>query len=203
MYVPHVTELVNGYEVRYDIFSRLLKDRIIYITGPLNQETCSYINGQLLFLASEPDKDIKIYMDSPGGSVTSGMSVYDVMQYIDNDIDITVVGQCASMAALILSGGTKGKRKALPNSTVLVHQPLLYGLSGQASDIEIHAKETLRWKKELNRLLSENTGQDLDVIEKATDRDFIMTAEMALEFGIIDKILYPGSLKNKVVGTIV
>lgn len=189
MFMPTVTEVVNGYEYRYDIFSRLLKDRIIYISGQIDSQLCAVVNSQLLFLAhTDPKAPIKIYMDSPGGSVVAGLSTYDIINFIPNTVEIVAVGQCASMAAFLLSSGTKGYRKALPNSRILIHQPL-GGVSGQASDIEIGAKEILRLKDLLNQILAKNTNQPLEKIQKDTDRDYILTAEEAKAYGLIDEIV--------------
>lgn len=187
--VPYVIEQTGSGERSYDIFSRLLKDRIIILGEEINDSVASLITAQLLFLeAEDPEKDISLYINSPGGSVTSGMAIYDTMNYIRPDVSTICTGMAASMGAFLLSSGAKGKRYALPNAEVLIHQPL-GGVSGQASDIEIHAQWILKTKEKLNRILSENTGQALDVIRQDTDRDNIMEAEEACEYGLIDKVI--------------
>ena len=187
--VPYVIEQTGSGERSYDIFSRLLKDRIIILGEEINDSVASLVTAQLLFLeAEDPEKDISLYINSPGGSVTSGMAIYDTMNYIRPDVSTICTGMAASMGAFLLSSGAKGKRYALPNAEVLSHQPL-GGVSGQASDIEIHAQWILKTKEKLNRILSENTGQALDVIRQDTDRDNIMEAEEACEYGIIDKVI--------------
>lgn len=187
--VPIVVEQTSRGERSYDIYSRLLKDRIIFLGEPIDDHVSSLIIAQLLFLeAEDPEKDIYLYINSPGGVVTSGLGIYDTMQYIKPDVATLCVGQAASMGSFLLSAGAKGKRAALPNSRIMIHQPL-GGFQGQASDIEIHAKEILSIKKKLNTLLSEHTGKDLQEIEKDSDRDNFMTAEQAVEYGLIDKIL--------------
>lgn len=187
--VPYVIEQTGSGERSYDIFSRLLKDRIIILGEEINDSVASLVTAQLLFLeAEDPEKDISLYINSPGGSVTSGMAIYDTMNYIRPDVSTICTGMAASMGAFLLSSGTKGKRYALPNAEVLIHQPL-GGVSGQASDIEIHAQWILKTKEKLNRILSENTGQALDVIRQDTDRDNIMEAEEACEYGLIDKVI--------------
>jgi ATP-dependent Clp protease protease subunit len=188
-YIPYVVEKSGRGERSYDIFSRLLKDRIIMLSGEVNDAVASSIVAQLLFLeAEDPEKDIYFYINSPGGSVTSGMSMFDTMNYIKPDIVTICIGQAASMGAFLLSSGTKGKRYSLPNSRIMIHQPL-GGAQGQASDIQIQAKEILRMKEELNKLLSENTGQDIKTIETDTDRDNFMSAEEAKDYGLIDKVI--------------
>ena len=188
-YIPYVVEKSGRGERSYDIFSRLLKDRIIMLSGEVNDAVASSIVAQMLFLeAEDPEKDIYFYINSPGGSVTSGMSIFDTMNYIKPDMVTICIGQAASMGAFLLSSGTKGKRYSLPNSRIMIHQPL-GGAQGQASDIQIQAKEILRMKDELNRLLSENTGQDIKKIEADTDRDNFMSAEEAKDFGLIDKVI--------------
>jgi ATP-dependent Clp protease, protease subunit len=190
MFVPYVVEDTERGETRHDIYSRLLKDRIIMLTTGINADVASVVVAQLLFLSSvDPDSDIKMYINSPGGSVISGMSIYDCMQMVKPDIETVVIGQAASMGSLLLAGGTKGKRKILPHSTVLLHQPLMNGLSGQASDIQIHAEDILKWKGKLNGILAERTGQTLEKIVRDTDRDFILDAEQALQYGIVDSII--------------
>ena len=187
--VPYVIEQTGSGERSYDIFSRLLKDRIIILGEEINDSVASLVTAQLLFLeAEDPEKDISLYINSPGGSVTSGMAIYDTMNYIRPDVSTICTGMAASMGAFLLSSGAKGKRYALPNAEVLIHQPL-GGVSGQASDIEIHAQWILKTKEKLNRILSENTGQALDVIRQDTDRDNIMGAEEACEYGLIDKVI--------------
>ncbi|STZ75757.1 ATP-dependent Clp endopeptidase proteolytic subunit ClpP [Bergeriella denitrificans] len=189
--VPTVIEQSGRGERAFDIYSRLLKERIIFLTGPVNDQSANLVVAQLLFLESEnPDKDIFLYINSPGGSVSAGMSIYDTMNFIKPDVSTLCMGMAASMGAFLLSAGAKGKRFALPNSRVMIHQPLISGgLSGQASDIEIHAKELLKTKAKLNRLIAEHTGQDLEKVERDTDRDNYMTAEEAQEYGLIDQVL--------------
>lgn len=188
--IPVVVEQTERSERAYDIYSRLLKDRIIFIGDEIENNLANLVIAQLLFLESEdPDKDINIYINSPGGMVTAGMAIYDTIQFVKPDVSTTCIGQAASMAAILLAGGEKGKRFALPHSRVLIHQPMA-GFQGQATDFDIHAKEMLRTKQELHRILSENTGQPIDRIEKDSERDFFMTAEQSQEYGIIDKIIY-------------
>ncbi len=187
--IPTVIEKTGRGERAYDIYSRLLKDRIIMLQGEINDHVASLIVSQLLFLEAEnPEKDIFLYINSPGGVVTSGMAIYDTMNYIKPDVVTICMGQAASMGAFLLSSGEKGKRFALPHARIMIHQPL-GGAQGQATDIEIHAKEILRMKKELNKILAENTGQNIRKIEKDTERDFFMSAEEALKYGLIDKVL--------------
>ncbi len=187
--VPMVVEQTARGERAFDIYSRLLKDRVIFLGGPIDDNLANLIVAQLLFLESEnPDKDISIYINSPGGVVTSGLAIYDTMQFIKPDVSTMCMGQCASMGALLLAGGAAGKRFCLPNARVMIHQPL-GGIQGQASDIAIHAEETLKIRARLNQILAKHTGQPEDVIAKDTDRDNFMSAERALEYGIIDKIL--------------
>ena len=188
-YVPIVVEKSGRGERSYDIYSRLLKDRIIMLSGEINDAVASTVVAQLLFLeAEDPDKDIYLYINSPGGVITSGMSMYDTMNFIKPDICTICIGQAASMGAFLLSSGTKGKRYALPNSRIMIHQPL-GGAQGQATDIQIQAKEIQRMKNSLNKMLAEQTGQELSKIEKDTDRDFFMSANEAQEYGLIDKVL--------------
>ena len=188
-YVPYVVEQTGQGERTYDIYSRLLKDRIIFIDEEITDHTASIVVAQLLFLeAQDPDKDINIYINSPGGSVMAGLAIYDTMQLVKPDISTICVGMSASMAAFLLAGGTKGKRYALPNAELMIHQPM-GGAQGQASDIKITADHILKLRDKLNRILSENTGQKLEVIEKDTDRDNYMTAEEAAEYGLIDKVI--------------
>ncbi len=187
--IPTVIEKTGRGERAYDIYSRLLKDRIIMLQGEINDHVASLIVSQLLFLEAEnPEKDIYLYINSPGGVVTSGMAIYDTMNYIKPDVSTICMGQAASMGAFLLSSGEKGKRFALPHARIMIHQPL-GGAQGQATDIEIHTKEILRMKKELNKILAENTGQTIRKIERDTERDFFMSAEEAMKYGLIDKVL--------------
>lgn len=187
--VPMVVEQTSKGERSYDIYSRLLKERIIFLSGPVNDQVSSLIVAQLLFLESEdPKKDIYFYINSPGGVVTSGLAMYDTMQYIRPDVATLCIGQAASMGSLLLTAGTPGKRFALPNSRIMIHQPS-GGFQGQASDIEIHAQETLNLRKRLNEIYSKHTGQKVSVIEKAMDRDNFMSPQKAKEFGLIDEML--------------
>ncbi len=188
-YVPIVVEKTGRGERSYDIFSRLLKDRIIMLSGEVNDAVASTVVAQLLFLeAEDPDKDIFLYINSPGGVITSGMSMYDTMNYIKPDVCTICIGQAASMGAFLLSSGAKGKRYALPHARVMIHQPL-GGAQGQATDIQIQAKEILRMKNELNQILAEQTGQPIEKLEADTERDFFMSAHEAKEYGLIDKVL--------------
>jgi ATP-dependent Clp protease protease subunit len=192
-----VIEQSSRGERAYDIYSRLLKDRIIFLGTTINDEVANVLIAQLLFLESEdPDKDINFYVNSPGGIVTAGMAVYDTMQYIKSDIATVCIGQAASMGAVLLTAGTKGKRYSLPNSRILIHQPM-GGFQGQASDIEIQAKEILRMKDTLNEILMRHTGKDLDQIQLDTDRDFFMTGEEAKEYGLIDHVIIKREDLNK------
>ena len=187
--VPMVVEQTSRGERSYDIFSRLLNDRVIFLSDEVNDTTASLVVAQMLFLeAQDPDKDISFYINSPGGSVSAGMAIYDTMNFIKCDVSTICIGMAASMGAFLLSAGTKGKRFALPHSEIMIHQPL-GGARGQATDIEIQAKQILRIKETLNKILAQNTGKPLEVIEKDTDRDNYMTAEEALDYGLIDKIL--------------
>ncbi len=187
--VPMVIEQSGRGERAYDIYSRLLKERVVFLIGPVNDVTANLIVAQLLFLESEnPDKDISFYINSPGGSVTAGMAIYDTMQFIKPDVSTLCVGQAASMGALLLTAGAKGKRYCLPNSRVMIHQPM-GGFSGQASDIEIHAREILFLKQKLNDILAKHTGQNVDTIAKDTDRDNFLSAEDAVKYGLVDKVL--------------
>ena len=193
-FVPVVVEQSSRGERSFDIFSRLLRERIIFLGTPIDDMVANLVVAQFLLLDSEnPDKDIMLYINSPGGSVTAGLAIYDTMQHIRSDVSTICLGQAASMGAFLLSSGTKGKRLALPHSRVLIHQPL-GGAQGQATDIEIQAAEIIRIKKSLNEILSQNTGQSLKKIEKDTDRDYIMTPEEALEYGMIDRIVSKESL---------
>ena len=187
--VPVVVEQTGRGERSYDIFSRLLNDRIVFLSDEVNDTTASLVVAQMLFLeAQDPDKDISFYINSPGGSVTAGMAIYDTMNFIKCDVSTICIGMAASMGAFLLSSGAKGKRFALPNSEIMIHQPL-GGAKGQATDIEIQAKQILRIKEKLNRILSENTGKPLETVVRDTDRDNYMTAQEALDYGLIDKIL--------------
>ncbi|HMY81121.1 MAG TPA: ATP-dependent Clp protease proteolytic subunit [Candidatus Absconditabacterales bacterium] len=190
MFIPTIIEKTPNGERARDIFSRLVEDRIIYFGSQVTAETASLIIAQLLFLnKKDPKKDIIMYINSPGGSIASGMAIYDTMQMIGNDVVTVCVGMAASMGSMLLAAGTKGKRFALPHSEIMIHQPLMSGLEGQASDIEIHAKHIISTKKRMNQTLSYHTGQSLKVIEKDTDRDNYMTAEEALKYGLIDKVI--------------
>ena len=188
--VPYVIEQTSRGERSYDIYSRLLKERIIFLGEEVNEVTASLVVAQLLFLeAEDTDKDIQLYINSPGGSVTAGMAIYDTMRYIKCDVSTICIGMAASMGAFLLAGGTKGKRLALPNAEIMIHQPL-GGAQGQATEIEIAAKHILQTKKKLNTILAENTGKDYDVIAADTERDNWMTAEEAKEYGLIDRVVY-------------
>ena len=187
--VPVVVEQTSRGERSYDIYSRLLKDRIIFLSDEVNDVTASLVVAQLLFLESEdPNKDINFYINSPGGSVSAGLAIYDTMQYIKCDVSTICIGLAASMGAFLLAGGTKGKRMALPNSEIMIHQPS-GGARGQATEIQIVAENILKTKKKLNEMLAANTGKPLEIVEKDTDRDYYMSAEEALEYGIIDKVI--------------
>jgi ATP-dependent Clp protease protease subunit len=196
-YVPYVIEQTGRGERSYDIYSRLLKERIVFLGTEVNDMVANVIIAQLLFLESDdPEKDIYLYINSPGGSVTAGMAIYDTMQYIRPDICTVCVGQAASMGAVLLAGGKKGKRAALPHSRIMIHQPL-GGFSGQASDVEIHAREMLRIKQELNQILTHHTGKQLKQIEVDSDRDFFMTAIQAKEYGLIDDVFERRAVESK------
>lgn len=187
--VPMVVEQTNRGERSYDIYSRLLKERIVFLGEEVNDITASLVVAQLLFLeAEDPDKDIQLYINSPGGSVTSGLAIYDTMQFIKPDVSTICIGMAASMGAFLLASGVKGKRFALPNSEIMIHQPM-GGAKGQATDIKIHAEQILKIKSKLNSILSERTGQPLEKIERDTERDFFMSAEDAKQYGIVDDIL--------------
>ena len=189
-YVPIVIEQTNRGERSYDIYSRLLKDRIVFLSGEIDDLTANLIVAQLIFLeAEDPDKDISMYINSPGGSVTAGMAIYDTMQYIKCDVSTICVGMAASMGAFLLSSGTKGKRIALPNAEIMIHQPS-GGTQGQASDIKIQAEWMLRTREKLNRILAENTGKSIEQIAIDTERDNFMPAEEAMKYGLIDKVIY-------------
>ena len=198
--VPYVVEQTSKGERSYDIFSRLLKDRIIFLSEDVNHVTASLVVAQLLFLESEdPDKEIYLYINSPGGSITDGMAIVDTMNYIKCPVSTICVGMAASMGAVLLASGQKGKRYALPNAEILIHQPLIAGggLSGQTTEIKIHADHMVRTREKLNKLLSERTGQDIATIERDTERDNYLTAEEALKYGLIDEILYSkDAMKN-------
>lgn len=188
-YVPIVVEQTARGERSYDIYSRLLKDRIVFLDGQIDDHLANIVIAELLFLEAEnPDKDIHLYINSPGGVVTAGMAIYDTMQYIRPDVSTICIGSCASMAAVLLTAGAAGKRYALPHSNVMIHQPL-GGVQGQATEIEIHAREILRLREELNGILASHSGQDIETIRRDTERDNFMTAEQALAYGLIDKIL--------------
>ena len=189
--IPYVIEQTSRGERSYDIFSRLLKDRIIFLSDEVNDATASLVVAQLLFLDSEdPDKDINLYINSPGGSITAGMAIYDTMKYTKADVSTICVGMAASMGAFLLSAGAKGKRFALPNSEIMIHQPL-GGMQGQATDIKIHAERILKMKEHLNEILAERTGQPLDTIMADTERDNFMSAEEAKAYGLIDEVILP------------
>jgi ATP-dependent Clp protease, protease subunit len=188
--VPMVVEQTNRGERAYDIFSRLLKDSIIFIGTPIDDQVANLVIAQMLFLeAEDPDRDILLYINCPGGSITAGLAIYDTVQFIKPDVQTYCIGQAASMAAVLLTAGAKGKRFTLPNARILIHQPWMSGLAGQASDIDIHAKEILRMRERLNEILALHTGQPLARIQEDTDRDYIMGANQAKEYGIIDDVL--------------
>ena len=189
-YIPMVVEQTSRGERSYDIFSRLLNDRVIILSEEVNDVTASLIVAQLLYLeAQDPDKDISFYINSPGGSISAGFAIYDTMQYIHCDVATMCIGMAASMGAFLLQAGAPGKRMALPNSEIMIHQPLLGGLQGQATDIQIHADHILKKRAQLNRIMSQRTGQPLEVIERDTERDHFMTAEEARAYGLIDKVI--------------
>ena len=188
--IPYVIEQSPRGERAMDIYSRLLKDRIIFLGTPVDDQVANAIMAQLLHLESEdPDQDINIYINSPGGSVTAGLAIYDTMRFVKPDIVTTALGMAASMGAFLLAAGTKGKRNALPNTRILLHQPSIGGLAGQASDVQIHAEELIHTKRRLNEILAENTGQPFEKIERDTDRDYILGAEESIEYGVIDNIV--------------
>jgi ATP-dependent Clp protease protease subunit len=190
MLIPMVVEQTSRGERAYDIFSRLLKDNVIFLSEPIDDHEASVVIAQMLFLEAEnPEKDIYLYVNSPGGSVTSGLAIYDTMQYVKPDVATICMGQAASMAAVLLAGGAKGKRFALPHARMLLHQPLLYGLGGQATDIDIHAKDILRLRQRLNEILQLHTGQPLERIFADTERDFILEAADAQAYGLVDKVI--------------
>ena len=188
--IPMVVEQTNRGERAYDIFSRLLKDSIIFVGAPIDDGIANLVIAQLLFLeAEDPDRDIVLYINSPGGAISAGLAIYDTLQFIKPDVQTYCIGQAASMAAVLLSAGTKGKRFSLPNSRIVIHQPLMSGLAGQATDIDIHAREILRMRDRINRILAEHTGQALKRIQDDTERDYIMTADQGQEYGIIDEVV--------------
>jgi len=187
--MPYVVEQTNRGERTYDIYSRLLEDRIIFVSGEIEDTMANTIVAQLIYLeAKDPDKDIMMYINSPGGSISAGMAIYDTMKYIKCDVHTVCIGLAASMASVLLASGAKGKRSALPNAEVMIHQPLMQGLGGQASDIKIHAEHILKTKKKLNKILAEASGQPIEQIEKDTDRDNYMSADEAKKYGLIDNI---------------
>lgn len=188
--IPMVVEQTNRGERAYDIYSRLLKDNIIFLGTPIDDNVANVVTAQLLFLeAEDPDKDISLYINSPGGSISAGMAIYDTIQFIRPDVTTICIGQAASMGALLLASGEPGKRFALPNSRILIHQPSMSGLSGQATDIDIHAREILRLREAMNQILAKHTHQALDKIKNDVERDFIMTAPQAKEYGIVDQVI--------------
>ncbi len=188
--IPMVVEQSNRGERAYDIYSRLLKDNIIFLGTPIDDNVANVVTAQLLFLeADDPEKDISLYINSPGGSISAGMAIYDTIQFIRPDVTTICLGQAASMGALLLSAGSPGKRFALPNSRILIHQPSMSGLAGQATDIDIHAREILRLRESMNRILAQHTGQALERIQRDVERDYIMTAEQAKEYGIVDQVI--------------
>jgi len=190
MLVPMVVEQTSRGERAYDIYSRLLKDNVIFLGSAIDDQVASLVIAQLLFLEAEkPEKDIYLYINSPGGSTTAGLAIYDTMQYVKPDVATIALGQAASMGAVLLAGGAKGKRFALPHSRVLLHQPLMAGLQGQAADIDIHAKDIVRVRELLNQILAAHTGQAIEKIHEDSDRDFILEAEAALKYGLVDKII--------------
>jgi len=189
--IPMVVEQTNRGERAYDIYSRLLRDNIIFIGTPIDDNIANLVTAQLLFLeAEDPEKDVQLYINSPGGVVTAGLAIYDTMQFIRPDVATICIGQAASVAALLLAAGTPGKRFALPNSRVLIHQPSMGGLSGQATDIDIHAREILRMRANINEIMARHTGQSLEKIERDVERDFWMVADQAREYGMIDEIIF-------------
>jgi len=188
--VPIVVESTNRGERSYDIYSRLLKDRIIVLSDEVNDVTASLVVAQMLFLeAEDPDKDIQLYINSPGGSITAGFAIYDTMQYVKPDVSTICIGMAASMGAFLLAAGAKGKRYALPNSEIMIHQPWVRGIGGQATDVKIHAEWLLKTKNKLNRILSERTGQPLERIERDVERDYFMSAEEAKAYGLVDEVM--------------
>ena len=190
MLIPMVVEQTNRGERAYDIYSRLLKDNIVFLGRPIDDDVSNLVIAQMLFLEAEnPEKDIALYVNSPGGSITAGLAIYDTMQYIKPDVATLCVGQAASMAAVLLAAGTTGKRAVLPNSRVLIHQPLLYGLQGQQTDIDIHAKDLMRMREKIEDILAHHTGKSKEEIHNDTERDKILSAEHAVEYGLADKVM--------------
>jgi ATP-dependent Clp protease, protease subunit len=188
--IPMVVEQTNRGERAYDIYSRLLKDNIIFLGTPIDDNVANVVTAQLLFLeAEDPEKDISLYINSPGGSISAGMAIYDTMQFIRPDVVTICVGQAASMGALLLAAGSPGRRFALPNSRILIHQPSMSGLAGQATDIDIHAREILRLRESMNAILAHHTGQMIERIQKDVERDYIMTAEQAKQYGVVDQVI--------------
>ncbi len=188
--IPMVVEQTSRGERAYDIYSRLLKDNVIFLGQPIDDNVSNLIIAQLLFLEAEnPEKDISLYINSPGGSITAGLAIYDTMQYVKPDIATICIGQAASMAAVLLAAGSKGKRYCLPNSRVLIHQPLMHGLGGQAIEIDIHARDIMQMKARLNQILANHTGQPIEKIDKDTDRDYILQAPQAQEYGLVDQVI--------------
>ncbi|HEV7425432.1 MAG TPA: ATP-dependent Clp endopeptidase proteolytic subunit ClpP [Thermoanaerobaculia bacterium] len=188
--IPMVVEQTSRGERAYDIYSRLLKDNVVFLGQTIDDTVSNLIIAQLLFLEAEnPEKDISIYINSPGGSITAGLAIYDTMQYVKPDIQTICIGQAASMAAVLLAAGKKGKRMALPNSRVLIHQPLMHGLGGQASEIDIHAKDIMRMKARMNQILAHHTGQPVEKVDRDTDRDYILQANDAVEYGLVDQVI--------------
>jgi ATP-dependent Clp protease protease subunit len=188
--IPMVVEQTSRGERAYDIYSRLLKDNVVFLGQTIDDTVSNLIIAQLLFLEAEnPEKDISIYINSPGGSITAGLAIYDTMQYVKPDIQTICIGQAASMAAVLLAAGKKGKRMALPNSRVLIHQPLMHGLGGQASEIDIHAKDIMRMKARMNQILAHHTGQPVEKVDRDTDRDYILQAVDAVEYGLVDQVI--------------
>lgn len=188
--IPMVVEQTSRGERAYDIYSRLLKDNVIFLGQPIDDMVSNLIIAQMLFLEAEnPEKDISIYINSPGGSITAGLAIYDTMQYVKPDIQTICMGQAASMAAVLLAAGKKGKRFALPNARVLIHQPLMHGLGGQASEIDIHAKDIMRMKARMNQILANHTGQPMEKVDRDTDRDYILQAQEAVDYGLVDQVI--------------
>ncbi|HEX9984093.1 MAG TPA: ATP-dependent Clp endopeptidase proteolytic subunit ClpP [Thermoanaerobaculia bacterium] len=188
--IPMVVEQTSRGERAYDIYSRLLKDNVIFLGQAIDDNIANLVIAQLLFLEAEnPEKDISLYINSPGGSITAGMAIYDTMQYVKPEVATICIGQCASMGAVLLAAGAKGKRYALPNSRVLIHQPLMYGLGGQATEIDIHARDIMKMKQKLNGILANHTGQPLEKIDRDTDRDYILSAHEAQEYGLVDQVI--------------
>jgi ATP-dependent Clp protease, protease subunit len=188
--IPTVIEQTSRGERAYDIYSRLLKDNVIFLGSQIDDHIANLVIAQLLFLEAEnPDKDISLYINSPGGSITAGMAIYDTMQFVKPDVSTICIGQAASMGAILLAAGAHGKRYILPNSRVLIHQPLMYGLGGQATEIEIHARDIIKMKQKLNQILSNHTGQPVEKVDKDTDRDYILTAPEAKDYGIVDQVI--------------